>query len=157
MVLSRNQKLPVSLSEAWNFFSNPKNLKTITPTFMGFDITSELTDVNMYAGMIITYKVRPLLKVPLNWMTEITQVSAPYFFVDNQKSGPFKIWHHQHLFKEIANGVEMTDTVNYSVGFGVLGRIIEKAFVQKRVEEIFDFRYKKLEEIFGKYNHKKSP
>lgn len=152
IVLSRNQKLPVILSEAWNFFSNPKNLKTITPTFMGFDITSELTGANMYAGMIITYKVRPLLNAPLNWMTEITQVSAPYFFVDNQKSGPFKIWHHQHLFKEIANGVEMTDIVNYGVGFGVVGRLIEKAIVQKRVEEIFDFRYKKLEEIFGRYN-----
>ncbi len=152
MLLTRNQKLPVNLREAWSFFSNPKNLKTITPSFMGFDITSKLTGANMYAGMIITYKVRPILNVPLNWMTEITQVSAPYFFVDNQKSGPFKIWHHQHLFKEIAKGVEMTDIVNYNVGFGVVGRLIEKAIVQKRVEEIFDFRYKKLEEIFGKYN-----
>jgi len=151
MLLSRNQKLPVSLGEAWSFFSNPKNLKTITPPYMGFDITSEITGDNMYAGMIITYKVKPFLDIPLNWMTEITQVSAPYFFVDNQKSGPFKIWHHQHFFKELANGVEMTDIVNYSVGFGLAGRLIEKLTVEKRVNEIFDYRYKKLEEIFGKY------
>jgi ligand-binding SRPBCC domain-containing protein len=151
MLLTRNQKLPVSHNEAWSFFSNPKNLKTITPSFMGFDITSELTGDNMYAGMIITYLVRPLFDIPLNWMTEITQVSAPYFFVDNQKSGPFKIWHHQHFITEVANGVEMTDIVNYSVGFGVVGRLIEKLAVEKRVNEIFDFRYKKLEEIFGKY------
>lgn len=151
MLLKRNQHLPITMNEAWEFFSNPKNLKTITPQFMGFDITSDIGTERMYAGMIITYRVRPILNISLIWMTEITHLREPHFFVDNQKSGPFSIWHHQHWFKEVPNGIEMTDIVNYSVGFGLLGRMAEKLIINRRVKEIFDFRYHKLEEIFGKY------
>lgn len=149
-VLKTIQFLPVSIAEAWDFFSNPANLKTITPSFMGFDITSDYMGERMYQGMIITYKVMPLLNVPVNWVTEITHVREPWFFVDNQKSGPFKYWHHQHIFEEVEGGTQMTDIVNYAVPFGFLGRAVEHMIIRHRVGGIFDYRYKKLEELFGK-------
>lgn len=148
--LTRIQKLPISIEEAWGFFSSPENLKLITPPYMGFDITSDFSGEKMYAGMIITYRVRPLFNIPLHWITEITHVNEN-FFVDNQKAGPFKIWHHRHFFKQIPNGTEMTDSVVYAVGYGWAGRLIEHWFVKHRVNEIFDFRFRKLEELFGKY------
>ena len=150
-VLKTIQKLPVDIEEAWEFFSNPVNLKTITPPFMGFDITSGYDGKRMYQGMIVTYKVSPLFNIPTDWVTEITHVKEPHFFVDNQKSGPFKYWHHQHHFKEIQGGVEMCDIVNYAAPLGIVGRVVENVMVKQRVKEIFDFRFNKLIEIFGKY------
>ncbi len=150
MVLIRKQHLPISLHHAWEFFSDPRNLATITPPYMGFDITSDCINNKAYAGMIITYRVKPLFNVPLRWITEITHFEAPHFFVDNQKSGPFKIWHHQYIFEETPTGIKMTDIVHFSFGFGWLGRLIENLIVEKRVNEIFDYRFRKLEEIFGK-------
>jgi len=150
-ILKSVQNLPITINEAWDFFSSPGNLKKITPPFMGFDITSENYEGKMYQGMIITYKVSPFLGIPLDWVTEITHVSEPYFFVDNQKAGPFKYWHHQHIFKEIDGGLEMTDIVNYAVPVPLVGLLIEFLLVERRVNEIFNFRYKKLYEIFGKY------
>lgn len=147
--LQRTQVLPISINEAWDFFSNPKNLKVITPEFMRFDITSISKDSRMYPGMIITYIVSPIMNIPFNWVTEITHVNEPHYFVDNQKSGPFKFWHHQHFFKEVPSGVEMTDIVNYAAPFDPISRPIEKTIVRQRVEMIFDFRYKKLNEMFG--------
>jgi len=147
--LQRTQVLPISINEAWDFFSNPKNLKVITPEFMRFDITSVSKDSRMYPGMIITYIVSPIMNIPFNWVTEITHVNEPHYFVDNQKSGPFKFWHHQHFFKEVPSGVEMTDIVNYAAPFDPISRPIEKTIVRQRVEMIFDFRYKKLNEMFG--------
>lgn len=148
-VLKTIQLLPVKLEDAWDFFSNPGNLKTITPPYMGFDITSDYSGEKMYQGMIITYKVSPLLNIPTYWITEISHVKEPWFFVDNQKSGPFKYWHHQHIFKEVESGIEMTDIVNYAAPFGVLGRMVENTIVKRRVNEIFDYRFKKLEALFG--------
>jgi len=147
--LQRTQVLPISINEAWDFFSNPKNLKVITPEFMRFDITSVSKDSRMYPGMIITYIVSPIMNIPFNWVTEITHVNEPHYFVDNQKSGPFKFWHHQHFFKEVPSGSEMTDIVNYAAPFDPISRPIEKTIVRQRVEMIFDFRYKKLNEMFG--------
>ena len=147
--LQRTQVLPISIGEAWDFFSNPKNLKVITPEFMRFDITSVSKDSRMYPGMIITYIVSPIMNIPFNWVTGITHVNEPHYFVDNQKSGPFKFWHHQHFFKEVPSGVEMTDIVNYAAPFDPISRPIEKTIVRQRVEMIFDFRYKKLNEMFG--------
>jgi ligand-binding SRPBCC domain-containing protein len=149
--LTRTQNLPISIEDAWDFFSSPGNLKLITPPYMGFDITSGYYDEKMYAGMIITYRVRPFLNIPLNWVTEITHVSDHKFFVDDQKAGPFKIWHHRHFFKKLSNGIEMTDTVVYAVGYGWAGLLLEQLLVKNRVNEIFDFRFKKLEELFGNY------
>lgn len=148
-VLQSVQRLPIDIEAAWDFFSSPRNLKTITPPYMGFDITSDFIDEKMYAGMIITYKVSPLFNIPLNWVTEITHVREPWFFVDDQRKGPFRIWHHRHFFKEIPQGIEMTDIVYYDVGLWLPGRVVENLIVKKKVEGIFDFRFKKLQELFG--------
>lgn len=144
------QKVNISLAEAWAFFSNPVNLDKLTPGDMNFKITSSDHE-RIYPGMIITYKVSPLLGINMNWMTEITHVQDRKYFIDNQKSGPFKIWHHQHHFKEIDGGIEMTDILHYKAPFGLIGRLAEKAFVNRRVNAIFEYRTKVLEEIFGKY------
>lgn len=150
-MLKKIQKLPLGIIEAWEFFSDPGNLKIITPPFMGFDITSEHYNIKMYEGMIITYRVSPFLGIPLNWVTEITHVSEPYFFVDNQMSGPFKYWHHQHFFEEIDGGIEIKDIVNYAAPLPMVGSLLEHLIITMRVNEIFNFRQKKLEELFGKY------
>lgn len=142
------QKLPISLQEAWDFFSSPVNLKTITPPYMGFDITSGY-EGKMYPGLIITYKVTPLFGIPMNWMTEITHVKDLEYFVDEQRFGPYKLWHHKHFFKEIPGGVEIVDLVHYVLPFGVLGQIAHPIIVKNKLNEIFDYRYKKLENMFG--------
>lgn len=149
-VLKRTTQLPIGLDKAWDFFSNPKNLKVITPDYMGFNITSEIHLEKMYAGQIITYTVTPLLNIPMRWMTEITQVKEKEFFIDDQRVGPYKIWHHQHHFKAIEGGVEMTDIINYVIPFGFLGRMVEPILVKNKLKEIFDYREKKMNELFGK-------
>jgi len=141
------QNLPIGIEEAWEFFSNPNNLKVITPEWLNFKVTSKLPN-KMYPGMIISYKLHPLLGIPLNWVTEITHVEEPFYFVDEQRFGPYKLWHHQHHFKEIENGVEITDIVNYALSFDPFSRIINSFLVEKRVREIFRFREKKLELLF---------
>lgn len=147
--LITRQKLPVTLEEAWKFFSSPANLEEITPPDMNFVITTRPSDV-MYPGMIITYKVTPLFGIKLNWMTEITHVKEKVYFIDNQKAGPFKIWHHQHHFKPVEGGIEMVDIITYAAPFGILGRWAEALMVDKRVKHIFEYRKKILEERFGK-------
>jgi len=149
-----NQKLPISVKTAWDFLSSPQNLKNITPKSMGFEITSKNIGQKMYAGMIITYKVRPMLNIPVTWVTEITQVHEGEYFIDNQKSGPYRFWHHQHFIKEIKGGVEMIDIVNYAAPFGFIGVLAEKLFINKKVRGIFEYREKKLFELFGKYLYK---
>lgn len=148
--LTTVQKLPISLDEAWGFFSNHRNLKEITPPHMGFNITSANESEKMYEGMIITYKLYPVLGIPVQWMTEITHIKDKQYFIDEQRSGPYAIWHHQHWFKEIEGGVEMTDMVDYKIPLGILGNLAHVLFVRKQLKNIFDFRYKKLEELFGK-------
>lgn len=147
--LKRITKLPINVEKAWQFFSNPKNLKEITPDYMGFNITSEFLKEEMYPGMIITYKVTPLLNIPMSWMTEITQVKENKYFIDEQRVGPYTIWHHQHHFKAIEGGVEMTDVITYVVPLGFLGRLVEPFLVRPKLKEIFDFREKKMDELFG--------
>ena len=144
------QKLPTDLKTAWDFFSSPENLKVITPPYMGFEVTSEYREKKMYPGMIITYKVTPLFNVAMNWATEITHVKEPYYFVDEQRFGPYKFWHHQHKFSEIEGGIEMYDILHYKVGFGFIGKAANSLLVKNKLKDIFDFRYMKLEEIFGK-------
>jgi ligand-binding SRPBCC domain-containing protein len=145
------QKLPVSLDEAWEFFSRPQNLKEITPSKLGFQILSKHHGDRMYAGQIIEYKVKPLLGIPLYWMTEITQVVERQFFIDEQRYGPYSLWHHQHHFKEIEGGVEMTDIVHYKVPFWFLGDIANAILVKGELQKIFDFRFHKAEEVLGKW------
>ncbi|MEO8795486.1 MAG: SRPBCC family protein [Daejeonella sp.] len=150
--LKSKLNLPISLAEAWEFFSSPANLAKITPAEMGFTITSEFNEgQKMYPGMIITYKVSPLLGIKMDWMTEITHVKEMEYFVDEQRFGPYALWHHQHHFKEIEGGVNMIDIVNYAVPFGFIGRIANNLIVEKEVNKIFSYREAKVEELFGKY------
>lgn len=145
------QKIPVSLDKAWDFFSNPANLQAITPAKMGFTIISKHHGEKMYAGQLIEYKVKPVLGIPLYWMTEITQVKDKAYFIDEQRFGPYSLWHHQHHFKAIEGGVEMTDIIHYKNPLWLLGDIANILFVKKQLAAIFDFRYKKVEELFGKW------
>jgi ligand-binding SRPBCC domain-containing protein len=149
-VLERKQILPISLEKAWDFFSSPLNLKEITPSDMQFEVTSESAKEKMYPGMIVTYKVRPVLSIPVTWVTEITHVQEPFYFVDEQRFGPYAMWHHQHFFKQVPQGVEMRDIVHYKVPFGLLGDAANLIFVRGRLEEIFNYRFEKLENFFGK-------
>jgi ligand-binding SRPBCC domain-containing protein len=142
------QVLPISLEKAWDFFSSPANLAEITPKNLGFNIISKHHGEKMYAGQIIEYKVSPVLGIPLYWMTEITHVAQHKFFVDEQRFGPYSMWHHQHHFKEVPGGVEMTDIVHYKLPFWFLGDIANSVFVKKQLNDIFDYRFKAVEKIF---------
>jgi len=146
------QKMPVTLKQAWDFFSRPDNLKDITPASMGFIIRSKQYGTSMYAGQIIEYTVKPLLGIPLYWMTEITHVVENKYFVDEQRCGPYSLWHHQHHFKEITGGVEMKDIVYYKIPFWFVGDIANALFVKSELKKIFDFRYKTVENKFGSWN-----
>ena len=150
--LERIQKIPCILDKAWDFFSSPANLKTITPDYLGFEITSELVP-KMYPGQIITYKVRPVLGIAMNWMTEITQVEDKKYFVDEQRIGPYSIWHHEHFFKAIEGGTEMKDRVYYAIHPLKGGSLTHTLFVKKKLNEIFDYRIKKVNELFGEWTN----
>ena len=150
--LEFTQKIPVDLATAWDFFSSPSNLVKITPDDMTFEVTTpNLENTKMYPGIIITYKVSPLLGIKLNWMTEITHVKDKEYFIDEQRFGPFAFWHHNHHFEAIEGGVLMHDILHYAVGWGIFGSIANAIIVNKKVRGIFDFRDKKVEELFGKY------
>ncbi|MBI2283946.1 MAG: SRPBCC family protein [Bacteroidetes bacterium] len=149
--LTTVQKIPISLEEAWQFFSRPDNLKDITPPNLGFQVTSRHHGPVMYPGQVIEYIVRPILGIPLYWMTEITHVSDKRYFVDEQRFGPYSLWHHQHHFTEIEGGVEMTDIVHYKIPFWILGDLAQVIMVRSQLKKIFDFRYAAVEERFGKW------
>jgi ligand-binding SRPBCC domain-containing protein len=146
--------MPISLDQAWEFFSRPDNLKDITPSDLGFQVISKHHGEWMYAGQIIEYIVKPILRIPLYWMTEITQVAHQQYFIDEQRFGPYALWHHQHHFKAIEGGVEMTDIVHYKLPFWFLGDIAQLLFVRKQVRNIFKFRFIATEKRFGKWTGK---
>jgi ligand-binding SRPBCC domain-containing protein len=147
--LTKVQRLPISMEDAWAFFSSPRNLKHITPPEMRFEILSNSGSEVMYPGQVITYHVRPLLGIKMFWMTEITHVEEGRYFVDEQRIGPYSLWHHQHHFKPINGGVEMTDIVSYRVPLGFLGELLSGWLVRKKLEAIFEYRFKVLSERFG--------
>ena len=146
----RTQKLPISLSEAWEFLSNPKNLSILTPTEMNFTIISK-DEKPMYAGQVIQYSVTPIAGIKATWISEITHLEEGKYFVDLQLYGPYAFWHHKHFIHEIDGGVEMEDIIDYKVPFGIFGRIFHPLLVRPKLEKIFSYRQKKLVEIFGKY------
>lgn len=150
--LRTRQTLPISLDEAWNFFSDPRNLQEITPKELNLVITNELYGDKMYPGQMITYRVKPLLGIPMNWATEITHVVEKKMFVDEQRTGPYSIWHHQHHFEQVPEGTLMTDIVHYQIPLGILGRMMHPILVRKKLKEIFDYRFQKVEQLFGKPN-----
>jgi len=144
------QNLPISQKEAWDFLSNPKNLKTITPDYMGFEILSGAAD-QVYAGQIIQYIVTPVFGIPTKWVTEITHVQEGAYFVDEQRFGPYDLWHHKHFINPIKNGVEMIDIVDYKLPLGFLGRIAHPLLVAPKLNEIFEYRKNALTALFGPY------
>lgn len=144
------QKIPVSVAEAWEFFSSPFNLKLITPDYMSFDILSG-GDRDMYPGQIIQYLVSPVVGIKTKWVTEITHMKEQEYFVDEQRFGPYSLWHHKHFLKEIPGGVEMEDIVDYKLPFGFLGRLVHPLLVAPKLKEIFEYRRNKLLELFGPY------
>ena len=146
--LEIRQTLPIDLDSAWDFFSSPKNLETITPDDLSFDILSDVPDT-MYEGLFILYRITPLAGIKMEWVTEIVKIKPKEYFIDEQRKGPYAIWHHEHHFKPVGNGVEMTDLLYYDVGKFVFGKVAEALFVDRKVKAIFDYRRKKLVEIFG--------
>ena len=145
------QQIPADIKTVWAFFSNPQNLKAITPDELQFNVISKHHGNTIYAGQIIEYTVSPLLGIPLYWMTEITHVKDSEYFVDEQRYGPYAMWHHQHHFTSIEGGVEMTDIVHYKNPFWILGEAANSIFVRKQLESIFSFRYRKTVEVFGEW------
>ena len=148
--LHKKQQLPISIETAWKFLSDPKNLKTITPDYMSFNILSG-ADREMYAGQIIQYIVTPVLGIKTKWVTEITHIEDKKYFVDEQRFGPYALWHHKHFIKEIDGGVEMEDIIDYKIPLGVLGQLAHPILVKPKLNEIFNYRQKKLIELFGEY------
>ncbi len=137
--LHRTQFLPISLGEAWPFFSTPRNLERITPDFLNFEITSEVPE-EIYSGLIITYRIAAVAGIPLDWVTEIKHVEPLRRFVDEQRIGPYRFWYHEHSFRAVADGIEMEDTVHYAMPWGWLGRLVHALFIGARLRAIFDFR-----------------
>ena len=149
--LQSGQKVPASIDEVWTFFSNAANLMAVTPPHLNLKVTNTVYGNGVYAGQVMTYNVKPLLGIPLSWMTEITHVVEGRYFVDEQRKGPYKLWHHQHHFKSIEGGVEMTDIVHYRLPLGVLGSLAHGWVVKKELEKIFTYRYQKVAALFGQW------
>ena len=147
--LTYKQHIPVSIVEAWDFFSSPVNLARITPPEMMFRITNGISGQKIYEGMLISYTIYPFMMLPVQWETEIKKVDKPFLFEDRQKSGPYESWHHQHQFCEIPGGVEMTDRIDYVMPMAMFGDLVDFLIVSRRLEEVFQFRRKKVEEILG--------
>ena len=145
--LKTRQVIPAKLDILWQFFSSPANLAKITPPWMDFRVTSE-PEEKVYAGQIIEYSVKGLPGIPMYWMTEITHVDHEKYFVDEQRFGPYSFWHHEHHFKEMEGGVEMIDIVHYKIPYWFFGDIANTIFVRNQVNKIFDYRTKKVDEIF---------
>lgn len=149
--LLARQRIPVSPETAWSFFSDPANLGRITPRDLDFTILGESRPAAMYPGQLIEYSIRPLWNIPFYWMTEITQVREPWYFVDEQRRGPYSLWHHQHHFLPVEGGVEMTDWIHYRVSMGALGRWVNRLFLERRLRYIFKYRYEQVEILLGKW------
>ena len=145
--LQVRQELPISLEDAWEFFSLPANLSKITPAEMKFEITSGNSN-KIYQGQIISYRISPFAGLNMNWVTEITSVVENHLFVDEQRYGPYKMWHHEHHFEETSNGTLIMDKVSYKLPFGIIGHWTHKLFIKKQLFRIFNFRYYTLHDIF---------
>lgn len=146
------QEIPCSVEDAWDFFSDPMNLLKITPAAFEFKMVSRYHGDVIYAGQIIEYKVKPIWGLSFYWMTEITHVEPGKFFVDEQRYGPFTLWHHQHLFRKTLKGVEMTDIIHYKLPLWLLGDMANALLVNRKLKGLFNYRYKKVESIFQNRN-----
>ena len=146
--LKKSQKIPITIEKAWGFFSNPNNLIKITPNHMNFKFLEDVEDF-IYPGQIIKYNVRPVLNIKMSWVTEISHVEQNKFFVDEQRFGPYKFWHHKHIFTELDNGCKITDIIDYGLPFGLVGEFFHPIFIKPKLEEIFIYRNKRIKDLFG--------
>jgi len=142
------QHVNAAVEECWDFFSDPKNLQTITLDDMSFEI-QDFDNKRMYPGQIITYTLKPLLGLKMNWVTIITVSKENQYFIDEQRFGPYSLWHHKHFFEADGTGTKMTDIVHYALPLGYLGRMMNSLVVKSKLKTIFDYRYKKIEELFN--------
>lgn len=146
-----SQKLPIKLEEAWDFFSSPSNLEKITPPALAFKIQHHHENKKMYPGQLISYTVQPLWNIRWEWVTEITAVQRPVYFIDEQKFGPYAFWHHEHWFSSIPEGVLMEDLIYYKLPFGFIGRALHHLKIKKDLDEIFAYRKELLDKTFGNF------
>ena len=146
--LKKKMIIPVSISEAWMFFSDPRNLKTITPPEMNFHVLTANLPEEIFPGLMIQYSVSPLRGIKMKWLSEIKHVNEPYSFIDEQRSGPYSFWYHRHSFSEIGNTTLMKDLVYYSLPFYLIGSITHSLYVKNKLEKIFDYRTMVIHEIF---------
>jgi ligand-binding SRPBCC domain-containing protein len=146
--LKRTQFINADLRTCWNYFSSPANLRVITPNYIDFRVHTTVPE-NLYEGLIIRYTIRPILGVPLSWISEIKIIREGNYFIDEQLRGPYGMWHHEHHFREVEGGVEMTDLISYCMPFGFIGRFFHWLFIRKQLESIFDYRTRKVEELFN--------
>lgn len=148
--LSNTQKLPISLEEAWEFLSNPTQLENITTDELSFQKLHDIPD-KMYEGMLMQLRLKPFLGIPIDWLTEITHIKEKEYFIDEQRVGPFRFWHHEHRVLPIEGGVEIQDTVHYVMPFSIFGRFVHWLFLRKQVENIFIYREETMEKVFGRF------
>ncbi|MFT5367363.1 MAG: ligand-binding SRPBCC domain-containing protein [Candidatus Latescibacterota bacterium] len=146
--LEQAQTLPISVEEAWAFFSDPRNLAQITPPELNL-IPSSRVPQTMHAGLVIVYKVKILPLIYVNWVTEITQMDMPHFFVDEQRFGPYKFWHHLHRFSACDGGVLAEDLIHYGLYGGPFSPLINTLMVKQQLNRVFEFRKGVLEQLFG--------
>jgi ligand-binding SRPBCC domain-containing protein len=147
--LFSEQKIPQQIDVVWDFISNPHNLRSITPPSMGFEITTKELEDKIYSGMIISYTLKPLLGIKTLWLTEITHVREREYFVDEQRVGPYKLWHHQHKLTDMGDHVMMSDMITYKPPMGMIGSLANTLMIKKRLHGIFEYRRKMLENKFG--------
>ncbi len=148
--IDETNRIPISVDRAWNFFSRPQNLLRITPPSMKLEITSEVPET-IYAGMIISYRLTPFPGIRMQWLTEITSVVEEMMFIDEQRLGPYRLWHHQHFFKDINGGIEMRDIVHYALPYGFFGKMAHRFYVRHQLEKIFAYRRSAIKRLFGEY------
>ena len=145
--LHRTQRVRFGLEQCWDFFSNPHNLEKITPPSLNFRVKTDLP-AEIYPGLMIEYKVSPLFGIPVSWLTEIVQVNKPHHFVDEQRVGPYRLWHHEHFFRDVGpDEVEVRDLIHYVPPFGPMGVIINALAIRPQLGRIFDFRAGALEKL----------
>lgn len=147
--LEQTQSLPITIEAAWKFFSNPNNLSVLTPEWMHMDL-GENVPTEMYEGIIMTQQVKPLLGIPLTWVTEITKIKEYEYFIDEQRIGPYRFWHHEHRLRENNHGVDVIDTLHYAMPFSIFGQIAHQLSVKHKIQQVFSYRVEKLESLFAK-------
>ena len=149
--LTRTQRFPSDISGVWAFFANPSNLSRLSPPWTRMELLSPMPEA-LRAGLVLTHRFRPLLGIPVVWVSSITEAQEPAMFADEQRKGPFRYWRHEHCFREIPGGTEMTDTVRYALPFGPLGRLAHGLFVKFLLDGMFAFRARAAESVFGALN-----